>query len=352
MSRALLALLRLALLLLAAATTSPAVSAGTLPAVTSTTDTWINENSTAQNNGTATTIRATNTTSTTETRSLIAFTMPTIPSNETITSAVLKVTVTTTGSALVSVNRLTGAWTETGATWTNSNAFFNATAEATFTPSTTGTKSIDVTSLVQGWAANPSTNFGLGLTSASGSTATAIFASAENATTTSRPQLVITTALISPGLLVVKSSSVDSDPVNGTAKPMAVPGAVVRYTISASNTTAGTADANTTVFTDGVPSTMKLRVSDIGAAGSGPVTFTNGATSSGLTYSFVSLASTTDSIAFSKDGGATYTYTPVADASGYDALVTNFKITLTGTFAGKTGATSPSLTMQMLMQVK
>jgi len=318
--------------------------------VTATRDSWINANSTAQNNGTATTLRATNASVSTETRALIGFTLPSIPSNETITSAVLKVTVTTTGTSTVSVKRINASWTESGVTWANINTSFNATAETTFTPSS-GTKSLDITTLVQGWANGSITNNGVGLTAAlAASGSTAQFASKENATTTSRPQLVITTALISPSLTMVKSSSVVSDPRNGSTNPKAIPGAVVRYTVSVSNSTAGTADSN--VFTDAVPSNMKLFVGDAGGAGSGPVVFTNGATSSTLTYSYVSLASTTDSLSFSNNGGATYAYTPVPDASGYDSAVTHVRVSPSGSFAGKTGASSPSLTFQMLMQVK
>jgi len=85
---------------------------------------------------------------------------------------------------------------------------------------------------------------------------------------------------------------------------------------------------------DAIPTADALRrACDLGGAGSGPVVFTNGSPASGLTYTFTSLASTTDSIAFSNDGGATYTYTPVADANGYDSNVTHFRISPTGTSA-------------------
>jgi hypothetical protein len=93
-------------------------------------------------------------------------------------------------------------------------------------------------------------------------------------------------------------------------------------------------------------------VSDINGAGSGPVTFTNGPTSSGLTYTYSGLASATDSLAFSNNNAATFAYTPVADASGCDPNVTHVRIAPSGAFAGKTGATSPTVTLQMLMQVK
>jgi uncharacterized repeat protein (TIGR01451 family) len=339
-----LRLLVAALLLFAGA----AAHAGSY-STTATDDSWINQASPNQNNGTVTTLRATaSSTNTNLTRSLIIFTLPTIPSNEQIISATLKLNATTTSTHSVTVNRLLATWSETTVTWNNyATTNFNATAEATFTPSAAST-SVDITSLVQGWYAGTYTNFGLGLI---GSTSSgAIFSSAEATTATNRPQLVITTALISPSLTMVKSSSVVSDPRNGGTNPKAIPGATVRYTVSVSNSTAGTADSN--VFTDAVPTNMKLFVGDAGGAGSGPVVFTNGATSSGLTYSYVSLASATDSLSFSKDGGVTFTYTPVPDASGYDSAVTHVRVSPSGSFAGKTGASSPSLTFQMLMQVK
>jgi uncharacterized repeat protein (TIGR01451 family) len=317
--------------------------------VTADRDSWINEQSVNQNNGSTTTLRATATNGNAQrTRAVIGFTLPSIPTNETITGATFKLFVTTTGTKVVTVNRLTASWVETTVTWSNFNANFNATAEASFTPSAAGTLSVDVTSLVQGWKDGTLTNNGLGLIGAAGSNA--IFASSEATTTANRPQLVITTALISPSLTMVKSSSVVSDPRNGSTNPKAIPGATVRYTVSVSNSTAGTADSN--VFTDAVPTNMKLFVGDAAGAGSGPVVFTNGATSSTLTYSYVSLASTTDSLSFSKDGGITYTYTPVPDVSGYDSAVTHVRVSPSGSFAGKTGAGSPSLTFQMLMQVK
>jgi hypothetical protein len=82
-------------------------------------------------------------------------------------------------------------------------------------------------------------------------------------------------------------------------------------------------------------------VQDIGGAGSGPVDFQDGSPSSGLSYSFISLGSTTDDLEFSSDGGLTYNYTPTADASGCDPLVTHVRVSPTGTFAADTGSGSP-----------
>ena len=48
--------------------------------------------------------------------------------------------------------------------------------------------------------------------------------------------------------------------------------------------------------------------------------------SSGLTYSFTSLANATDDLEFSNNGGASWTYVPTIDANGVDANVTHVRI--------------------------
>ncbi|WP_297533158.1 DUF11 domain-containing protein [Thalassolituus sp.] len=50
---------------------------------------------------------------------------------------------------------------------------------------------------------------------------------------------------------LTKTSAVISDPLNGTDNPKAIPGAVVEYTITLTNT--GTADATNVVVTDAIP---------------------------------------------------------------------------------------------------
>src|SRR4051812_37015956 len=70
--------------------------------VTADRDSWINEASINQNNGNATTLRATATNGNSQrTRAVIGFTLPSIPTNETITGATLKLFVTTTGTKTV-----------------------------------------------------------------------------------------------------------------------------------------------------------------------------------------------------------------------------------------------------------
>ena len=59
----------------------------------------------------------------------------------------------------------------------------------------------------------------------------------------------------------------------------------------------------------------------------------HGATASGLTYTFTSLASTTDDVDFSSDGGATWTYVPTPNGQGADPLVNRIRIRPKGAMA-------------------
>ena len=149
-------------------------------------------------------------------------------------------------------------------------------------------------------------------------------------------------------LTVVKLSTVVSDPINGTTNPKAIPGAIVEYQIILTNPAGTAADVNTVVVTDPLPAFVELRVADYGAPGSGPASFTDGSPSSGLTYTFTSLASGTDDIAFSNTNGATWTYTPVPDGNGLDPAVTNIRINPKGVF----NANNAQFTLKFRVRVK
>lgn len=146
-----------------------------------------------------------------------------------------------------------------------------------------------------------------------------------------------------PSLVILKSVTVLNDPVNGSLEPRAIPGATMRYLVLSTNTGTGATDADTVVISDAIPTNMALRVADFDVSTPGPIFFADGTPSSGLTYSFVSLADVGDDISFSDDGGATYAYTPLADANGIDGNVTHFRIDLGGAFLGNSGGGNPSL---------
>ncbi len=143
-------------------------------------------------------------------------------------------------------------------------------------------------------------------------------------------------------LQITKNSSVVSDPINGTTNPRAIPGAVVQYTITITNIGKSTVDVGTVVITDPLPTTVMMKVSGT------PVTFTDGTVSSGLTFSNANVTYTK-----AAGGNSAYTYTPVADANGYDTLVTGIKLNPTGTMAAATsGGALPSFTLQFLTKIR
>ena len=134
-----------------------------------------------------------------------------------------------------------------------------------------------------------------------------------------------------PALTVTKTSAPFSDPFNNTTNPKRIPGGITEYTISATSPSAYAVTSNSVVVTDSTPANMELVVTNIGAAGSGPLAFTAGGT--GLTYTYTNLGSTTDNIDFSNNNGTTWTYTPVANANGADPNVTTIRVRPQGAMA-------------------
>jgi hypothetical protein len=92
-------------------------------------------------------------------------------------------------------------------------------------------------------------------------------------------------------------------------------------------------DANSVEVNDATPAQLRLCTVDIGTAGSGPVTFANGTPSSGLTWTYTSLASQTDNLDFSNNGGASWTYVPQPAGDGCDSAITNFRAKPSGALA-------------------
>lgn len=142
-----------------------------------------------------------------------------------------------------------------------------------------------------------------------------------------------------PPITVVKAVVPVFDPYNGVTNPKFIPGAGLDYTIGISNPGA-VVSSNSLVIVDPLPSNVTLYVGDLSGGGTGPVVFVDGSPSSTLSYTFSGLASTTDDVDFSKDGGATWTYVPVPGGSGYDPLVTTLRIRPKGTMASGSSFTA------------
>jgi uncharacterized repeat protein (TIGR01451 family) len=142
--------------------------------------------------------------------------------------------------------------------------------------------------------------------------------------------------IVYPTLVNTKTVTVLNDPINGTTQPKSIPGSEALYTIGVSNTGAGRVDSNTVAIADALPANTSLFVGNLGGSPAGPFTFAE--SGSNLTFAYASLASGADDVEFSSNGGATWTYTPVPDASGYDAAVTHVRLKPKGRMAGWSGS--------------
>jgi uncharacterized repeat protein (TIGR01451 family) len=148
-----------------------------------------------------------------------------------------------------------------------------------------------------------------------------------------------------PALVVAKTSEVLSDPVNAAVNPKRIPGAVIRYSVTVTNTGTGTVDASTLAITDPVPSGTELYVGNVSGQA---VDFINGATASGLAFAFPANVSYSNQ----PGGGAPFNYTPVPNAAGYDSAVTGLRIAPTGVMNAAAGAATPSFTVRFRTRIR
>lgn len=155
----------------------------------------------------------------------------------------------------------------------------------------------------------------------------------------------------SPHIELSKVVQTVLDDVSGTTFPKAIPGATVEYTIEVGNQGLGGTDQNSVVISDNIPSELALVVSDIGAVGSGPMLFLDGATASGLSYTFSSLNSLTDDIEFSRDG-IDFNYVPVDSGNGTDPLISSVRVTLQGRLNQATPVGRPTFRLRFRAKVQ
>jgi uncharacterized repeat protein (TIGR01451 family) len=156
---------------------------------------------------------------------------------------------------------------------------------------------------------------------------------------------LFTNTALRPALAVVKISSVLTDPANGAVNPKRIPGSVVLYAVSVTNSGSGVVDGSSLLITDPIPANTSVCVSTL--CGNPIVEFIDGSAPSGLGFSYAT------SVSFSNTagGGAPFTYTPVADASGFDSNVTGIRIAPTGTM-NAAGSGNPSFTVRFRVRIK
>lgn len=151
----------------------------------------------------------------------------------------------------------------------------------------------------------------------------------------------------SPTITVTKSVEIESDPVNGTTNPLAIPGAIVRYTVRVTNAGAGFVDADTLVITDMLDPNTTLFSGNVDGSGA-PVVFTDGGggDASGVNLVYAGLGSGSDGIEFLTAGGAAVT--PGAD---FDPQVAQLRLLLDGAMNGAASGGSPTFTVEYLARL-
>ncbi|MDX8358305.1 CshA/CshB family fibrillar adhesin-related protein [Sphingopyxis terrae] len=136
-------------------------------------------------------------------------------------------------------------------------------------------------------------------------------------------------------LAIAKSSTLVSDPVNGTTNPKAIPGAVVRYSFTVQNSGPTATDSNSVFIVDSLPAQIS-----VGTAAS-PV-FTQGSPTSALSFSAASDIRYSNA-ATAPASFAACTYSPVA---AYDPAVRYVCLRPQGSMAGSSG-TPTSFTLSI-----
>ena len=150
------------------------------------------------------------------------------------------------------------------------------------------------------------------------------------ATTDAVADAVLT--VLEPNISVTKISSVISDPISATNHKR-IPGAIIQYTVTVSNSGSASPDANTIIVANNVNTSAEEFDFTTG------VIFTDGDTTSNLTKG---------TVVYSNDSGTNYTYSP---STGYDPNITNVKIPTTGSFAFG-GAPAASFTIKYYIRIK
>lgn len=142
-------------------------------------------------------------------------------------------------------------------------------------------------------------------------------------------------------LTTVKSSTVISDPANGTTNPKLIPGAVLSYSINVSNSGSLGVDSSTVFILDPLPTTLEYN-------GASTVTFANGTPSSGLTFN-----AATD-VRWSRSATPPASFAACTDVptAGFDPTIRFVCIRPTGAMLGATAAGQPSFAVSFQTRIR
>ena len=134
-------------------------------------------------------------------------------------------------------------------------------------------------------------------------------------------------------LNVTKVSSTISDPVRGTTNPLALTDSLIEYAIGVTNPNTMVMDANTVEIIDPTPALLRMCAIDVGGAGSGPVSFTNGIAELEPDLCVWRARQPDRQRRFFEQWGRHLDLRPQPAGDGCDSAITTFRVKPTGSLA-------------------
>ena len=153
----------------------------------------------------------------------------------------------------------------------------------------------------------------------------------------SKAATVNVTVTIEPKPLIVTldAGTATWDPINGTAKPKAIPGSKRRVRVTVTNPDIVPVEANTLRITIPTPPNMTVALDGDGSGAGSPVQVADGAPASGLVMTYSAANSTSDHVDFSADSGSTWTYGPTSGDAASQSAVSTVRFRPQGTMAAE-----------------
>ncbi|MGR6328134.1 spore coat protein U domain-containing protein [Sphingomonas sp. XXL09] len=156
---------------------------------------------------------------------------------------------------------------------------------------------------------------------------------------TGRSTIDVTLTVAAQNATMTMTTVTSWDPVNGTSNPRDLPGARRRVSVAMSNPDIVPLDAGTIGLVLPTPTRAVVALDGDGTASSTVVGLTDGSPASGVTLRYGGPGDTTDDVDFSADGGATWTYVPVAGNIASEAAVTHVRLRPRGAMAKQSSFT-------------
>lgn len=150
---------------------------------------------------------------------------------------------------------------------------------------------------------------------------------------------VTVTVTVSPQDMTITLSSVTTwDPVNGTGRPLALPGSKGRTSLLVRNPDLVSLDDGSIALVYKVPAKTSVALDGDGTGSATIVGFADGSPTSGTTLTYTA-GSSTDDVDFSADNAASWTYAPVPGNRTSEAAVTHIRFRPRGAMKPTSGFT-------------